>query len=170
MARQQVQSPEELYALALSQVETSQAELALQTAQRLLTLVSSPQAPQLALPALNLLGEISVELGDAASAQQYFLKAVEIDPEGSVKEEVGGGAEKFLWMAQLCEEGGADSVSWFERGVRALKAEIQGLEAQDTRPLSEEQKEFRDVALEEKRGKLANALCGVVEVYMTDLS
>ena len=59
-----------------------------------------------ALPALNLLGEIHVELGEIDSARQYFLQAAAIDEDGTIGEDVGGGAEKFLWLAQLSEEGG----------------------------------------------------------------
>ncbi|RAL65253.1 hypothetical protein DID88_001359 [Monilinia fructigena] len=88
-----------------------------------------------ALPTLNLLGEIHVELGDIDSARH--------------------------------EEGGEDSVGWYEKGAISLKAQIGAL-------LEKLEKKKLDdaglAALEEKRRKLAVALCGVVEVYMTDLS
>ncbi|KAG9888888.1 hypothetical protein KCV02_g18235, partial [Aureobasidium melanogenum] len=158
------ESPEQLYDLAIQCVETSEPEQALEHAQNLLVLVRRLQTPNAVLPALNLLGEICIELGDADSARDYFMQAVEADPQGTIPEAVGGGAEKFLWMAQLCEEGGAASVGWFERGANVLKREIAELEAMTNRD------ETAEVQLEEKRGKLANALCGVVEVYMTDLS
>lgn len=158
------ESPEQLYDLAIQCVETSEPEQALEHAQNLLVLVRRLQTPNAVLPALNLLGEICIELGDADSARDYFMQAVEADPQGTVPEAVGGGAEKFLWMAQLCEEGGAASVGWFERGASVLKREIAELEAMTNRD------DTAEVQLEEKRGKLANALCGVVEVYMTDLS
>lgn len=158
------ESPEQLYDLAIQCVETSEPEQALEHAQNLLVLVRRLQTPNAVLPALNLLGEISIELGDADSARDYFTQAVEADPEGTIPESVGGGAEKFLWLAQLCEEGGAASVGWFEKGTAVLKREISELEAM------QERDETAEVLLEEKRGKLANALCGVVEVYMTDLS
>lgn len=107
-----------------------------------------------ALPALNRVAEIYVELGNAASAREYFLQAVTLDPEGRVPESQGGGCEKFLWLAQLSEEGGEDSVGWFERGAGVLRREIGTL----------------GEGAEEKRKKLAGALCGMVEIYMTDLS
>ena len=169
MAQPVTETPEQLYAQAITHLETSDPASALATAEKLLTLLP-PSNPSLALPALNLLGEINVELGQSLEARSYFLKAVEIDPEGAIPERLGGGAEKFLWLAQLCEEGGAESVAWFEKGVRALKNEIEGLEGQDARQLSDEEKEAKESVLEEKREKLAEALCGVVEVYMTDLS
>ncbi|KAF6220814.1 hypothetical protein HO133_002494 [Letharia lupina] len=110
------------------------------------------------LPALGLVAEIYLELGDATAAREYFLQAVSLDPEGRVPETLGGGAEKFLWLAQLSEEGGQDSVEWFERGAAVLRREIGALG------------EGEGEGGEEKRKKLAGALCGMVEVYMTDLS
>ncbi|KAB5536622.1 hypothetical protein GE09DRAFT_1140686 [Coniochaeta sp. 2T2.1] len=109
--------------------------------------------------ALSLLGSIAVETGDIDDARKYFLRAVDTDPEGELPDEIGGGAEKFLWLAQLSEEGGNDSVKWFERGAGALRKAIGKAE--------EEGK--TDVA-EEKKRKLAETLCAVAEVYMTDLS
>lgn len=159
------ESPEILYETALELLETRQPEQALEAGQRLLKLVQSTNSTSApTLPALNLLGDISIELGDAASARAYFLQAIAADPEGSVPEALGGGCEKFLWLAQLCEEGGAESVGWFEKGVVVLKREIGVLEAQ--KPVTED----TEAQLEEKKEKLADALCGVVEVYMTDLS
>lgn len=111
----------------------------------------------------NLIAEIHVELGDVDAAREYFLRAVDLDPEGEVPEAEGGGAEKFLWLAQLCEDGGAESVGWFTRGATVLRREIGALEADEARP-------DLQLTAQEKRRKLANALCGVVEVYMTDLS
>lgn len=163
-SKQPTQTPEQLYDLAINCVETSEPEAALEHAQNLLVLVRRLQTPNAVLPALNLLGEISIELGDADSARDYFMQAVNADPEGAIPEALGGGAEKFLWMAQLCEEGGAASVGWFERGAKVLKREIGEIEA------AQGIDEAAETLLEEKRGKLANALCGVAEVYMTDLS
>lgn len=104
-----------------------------------------------------------MELGDINAARENFTLATALDPEGEISETQGGGAEKFLWLAQLCEEGGMESVGWFEKGAVALRREIGELEGQKTTPQIEQ-------ALEEKKIKLANALCAVVEVYMTELS
>lgn len=112
------------------------------------------------LPALGLVAEIYLELGDATAAREYFLQAVSLDPEGRIPETLGGGAEKFLWLAQLSEEGGQESVEWFERGAAVLRREIGALG----------EGEGEGEGGEEKRKKLAGALCGMVEVYMTDLS
>ena len=109
--------------------------------------------------ALTLLGSIAVETGDVEEARAYFLRAVQADPDGELPDDVGGGAEKFLWLAQLSEEGGQDSVTWFERGAGALRKAVGKAEAEGR----------ADVA-EEKKRKLAETLCAVAEVYMTDLS
>ena len=116
------------------------------------------------LPALNLLGEIHVELGEIDAARRYFLQAATIDEDGDIGEDIGGGAEKFLWLAQLSEEGGHESVGWYEKGAMSLRIQIQAL--LDRKKLDAD----AQAMLEEKRRKLAVALCGVVEVYMTDLS
>lgn len=112
------------------------------------------------LPALTLLGDVCVELGDAEAARRYFGQAADIDDAGDVPDERGGGADKFLWLAQLSEEGGADSVRWFEKGAAVLRAQIGELEG--------------DAAAADlvagKKTKLANALCALAEVFMTDLS
>ncbi|GAD99372.1 TPR domain protein [Paecilomyces variotii No. 5] len=141
-------------------LQTGHAEAALPLVERALNLV--PADSPNALSALNLIAEVNVELGEIDTARQYFQRAVDIDPEGKIPESQGGGAEKFLWLAQLSEEGGKDSVRWYERGVSALRQIIQSLEQSG---------KAEDLALaEEKKLKLANALCAVVEIYMTDLS
>ncbi|RAR07066.1 tpr domain-containing protein [Stemphylium lycopersici] len=154
-------SPEDLLIQAATFLQTSQPEEALVAARRALNLVqpgtSKPSAA--ALPALNLLGEINVELGDPDSAREAFQAAIVIDPEGA-----NDGAEKFLWMAQLNEEGGAESVQWFEKGIEVLKREISELEGKMVK------QDDMEELLEEKRQKIANSLCGIAEVYMTDLS
>lgn len=121
------------------------------------------------LLALNFLGQINLELGDFETARTHFLAAVEIDGEGDKSEDVGGGPEKFLCLAQLSEEGGRDSVGWFERGAKALKALIaKREEAASSRRKSVDAEEA--MVLDELKKKLAMTLCSVAEVYMTDLS
>jgi predicted Zn-dependent protease len=157
---------EQLYELALQQVEQSQPADALKTAKQLWTNVQNrPKAEQ--LPALNLLGEISIELGAVDSARSWFEKAVQLDPNGDIAAAQMSGAEKFLWLAQLSEEGGQESVSWYERGVNALQNEIAAIENGQVTGFDAEQ--LLQLRAEKKR-KLANTLCAVIEVYMTDLS
>lgn len=153
-------SPEALLIQAATLLQTSQPDEALVAARRALNLLQPTNEPTVAaLPALNLLGEINIELGDPESAKEAFLAAIALDTEG-----VHDGAEKFLWLAQLNEEGGAESVRWFQKGVEVLKREINELESKLVK-----KPEIKD-ALDEKKLKIANALCGVAEVYMTDLS
>jgi hypothetical protein len=130
------------------------------------TIVPNARQNTTFLPALNLLGEINVELGDVDEARKYFLMAVRADPEGRVPDEQGGGAEKFFWLAQLSEVGGRDSVDYYEKGIMVLKQEIASLEETVSRPGDEQ----IGILLEEKREKIAEGLCAIVEIYMTDLS
>ncbi|CZT48120.1 related to UPF0661 TPR repeat-containing protein AN10433 [Rhynchosporium secalis] len=155
-------SPDILLAEAAFELQKGNIEESVKPALKALALLETDS--QEALLALNLLGEIHVELGDIDSARQYFLQAATIDEDGSIPEELGGGAEKFLWLAQLNEEGGQESVDWFEKGAMSLRLQIEAL--LDSGKLSAE----GEAAMTEKTRKLAVALCGVVEVYMTDLS
>lgn len=155
-------SPHILLLQATTSLQEGDISGAVKPAKRALALLDP--ASEEALPALNLLGEIHIELGEIDTARKYFLQAAAIDDDCTLGEETGGGAEKFLWLAQLSEEGGQDSVNWFEKGAMSLRIQIQAL--LDRKELDAE----AEAALEEKRRKLAVALCGVVEVYMTDLS
>jgi tetratricopeptide (TPR) repeat protein len=160
ISKRKMEDPIELLDQATILLQTGQAEAALPIAERVLGLKSANS--QILLSATTLIAEAHVELGELNAAREHFLRAVELDPDGTMPGSQGGGAEKFLWLAQLCEQGGADSVKWFERGVASLQHTIQSLE-QSTRPEDA-------TLLDEKRKKLANALCGMVEIYMTDLS
>jgi tetratricopeptide (TPR) repeat protein len=156
------ESPSILLAQATATLQQGDIAGAVKPAKRALSLLD-PQSEG-ALSALNLLGEIHVELGDIDAARKYFLQAAAIDEDGMISEDVGGGAEKFLWLAQLSEEGGQDSVDWFEKGAVSLRIQIQKL--LDKKKLDK----VGEALLEEKTRKLTGALCAVVEVYMTDLS
>ncbi|KZZ96032.1 Tetratricopeptide-like helical [Moelleriella libera RCEF 2490] len=112
------------------------------------------------LRALTLLGTLLVEVGEVDEGRSYLEKAVALDEDGMMDETVGGGPEKFLLLAQLSEDGGHDSVRWFERGASILRQQIEGLKAEVS----------HQTALEEKQQKLGGVLCAVAEVYMTDLS
>ncbi|KAK2791127.1 hypothetical protein FQN52_005083 [Onygenales sp. PD_12] len=151
------EDPQILFDQATVLLQTGQPEAALPIAQRGFDI--APAGSRNVLVGLNLIGEIFVELGEIDAAREHFTRAVSLDPNGEIPESEGGGAEKFLWLAQLSETGGSDSVGWFEKGVASLRRSIQLLE----------QNGDADEALEQKK-KLAHALCGVVEIYMTDLS
>lgn len=131
-----------------------------------------------ALPFLTLIAETYLALGDPSAARSYFLQAVSLDPSGRIPDSRGGSAaDKFLQLAQLSPEGGEDSVAWFTRGADILRREIGTLgdsdgDEQEGVDKLEEETEHREEkeAESEKRKKLASALCGMIEVYMTDLS
>ena len=158
-----------LLAQATTLLQTGQPDAALPVAQRALALLqpASITPTSVSLPALTLLGEIYLELGDPGSATSTFLTAASLDPDGLIPESEGGGSEKFLWLAQLCEEGGEESIWWFEKGVKVLERDIRELEGATQDGIRESE---RVAVLEEKKRKLAAALCGMVEVWMTDLS
>ena len=158
-----IETPDTILGRATAFLQESQPEEALGLALCALSLIekSTPNSKAI-LPALNLVAQIHLELGDIASARNYFLRAVEIDKEGLLPEDAGGGAEKFLWLAQLCEEGGTVSIEWYEKGVYALRCQITEMENKSS--------EESITHVKEKKTKIANALCGAVEVYMTDLS
>ena len=128
---------------------------------------TSPTAKTAALPALNLVAEIHLELGDAPTARSYFLRAASLDPDGQVPASHGGGAEKFLYLAQLSDQGGQDSVTWFTRGAAILRREIASSLSDNNNDDDDDLERQED---DEKRKKLAETLCGIIEVYMTDLS
>lgn len=159
----EIRSPAFLLESASQSLQLGNVEAALPVAKQALDLLQAGATES--LPALNLLGQIYIELGDIELARQYFQKAVTIDKEGTVCDEDGGGAEKFLWLAQLSEEGGNDSVSWFEKAATILRRQIQNLLSHKPHITEEHQ-----ALLTEKTRKLAGALCSLVEVYMTDLS
>ncbi|KJZ72625.1 hypothetical protein HIM_07984 [Hirsutella minnesotensis 3608] len=116
------------------------------------------------LRALNFLGVLHVESGDIDEARAFFERSVKLDEDGMVDEKVGGGPEKFLFLAQLSEEGGQDSVRWYERGAATLRKQIQALADIPSRTPEQQ------ADLDEKQQKLGGVLCAVAEVYMTDLS
>ena len=152
-------SIEELLTEAATLLQQSQPVLALPIAEKALSRLETESSSAIPLPpAICLVAEIQLELGDADSALTNFARAVNLDPEGSVV-----GADAFLWLAQLCEEGGLKSIQWFERATGVLRRTIAGLE--DQKPTEEIQ-----IVLLEAKGKLSDALCSMAEVYMTDLS
>lgn len=116
------------------------------------------------LKALNLLGLLSIENGEVDEGREYLERAIKIDQDGTMDEKLGGGPEKFLFLAELSEEGGQDSVKWFDLGAAALRKQIQALDAIPSKTPEQQ------ASYDEKQLKLGGVLCAVAEVYMTDLS
>jgi hypothetical protein len=109
-------------------------------------------------PALLLLGQIHLARAEVDLSREHYLKATEIDPEGQKT-----GAAPFLWSAQLSEEGGAESIRWFEKACMILRRELKDLEAKTGQDEAEDE-------VSETRRQLGETLCSMTEVYMTDLS
>jgi tetratricopeptide (TPR) repeat protein len=154
------QTPKELLAHAAALLEQSDPAsahaLATAALKQLKKAIKDDQDAIACLPALVLLGECCVELGDIDPARKFFLQAADLDPDGEIPESEGGGADKFLWLAQLSEDGGEDAVQWYQRAAVVLRQEMSGLEDQDQ--------------IEAKSRTLGTALCAITEIYMTDLS
>ncbi|KAL3464741.1 hypothetical protein BJX64DRAFT_275651 [Aspergillus heterothallicus] len=115
--RKMDEDPTQLLEQATILLQTGQADAALSLAQQVFD--NAPANSPAQLSALNALAEIYVELGEIQLARKHFLQAVELDPTGSIPEAQGGGPEKFLWLAQLSELGGKDSVQWWEEDAEA---------------------------------------------------
>ncbi|KAG5990081.1 hypothetical protein E4U54_004182 [Claviceps lovelessii] len=156
------QSPASLLSDADTQFEVGNIDAAIALASKALEETGS--GGDFELRALNSLGTLLVESGDIEQGRSYFERAVKLDEDGMMDEKVGGGPEKFLFLAQLSEEGGQDSVNWFERGASTLRKQIQNLTDLPSRTAEQQ------ASLEEKQQKLGGVLCAVAEVYMTDLS
>ncbi|KAJ4272151.1 hypothetical protein NW762_000862 [Fusarium torreyae] len=147
---------------AQTQLEVGKLDEAATLAQQALD--ATGQGGDFELSAANLLGTIFIESGDIDEARAAFERAVFLDEDGTVDEKIGGGPEKFLLLAQLSEEGGLDTVQWYERGATALRKQIAALS--EIRSPTPDQK----ATIQEKQHKLGGVLCAVAEVYMTDLS
>lgn len=108
--------------------------------------------------ALVLRGDVSLALGDADTARKQYELAVKIDSNGALVS-----AEPYLQLAQLCEEGGRKSIYYFDKAIEVMKNEIEVLDEQM-------EVEGTQEIVDSRRGRVADALCGMAEVYMTDLS
>ncbi|KAA8904490.1 hypothetical protein FN846DRAFT_779669 [Sphaerosporella brunnea] len=111
------------------------------------------------LPTLELLAEIQVELGDVETAHTLYSRAATLDPSGNHESAGGSGPEKFLWLAQLAPSGGEEAVRWYEIGAEVLRRFVSLRDSGAHQDLAER-------ALEKK---LVSALCGLAEIYMSDL-
>lgn len=120
------------------------------------------------LPALEQLAEIHVELGDMNAAHALYARAAALDPAGAPESAGGSGPDKFLWLAQLSPAGGADAVAWYERGAASLRALIAAHSHSRSAPHPGPD---RDSTQDEHalQAKLVSALCGLAELYLSDL-
>ena len=160
MTKKKPESPEQMHLKATDLFLQLQIDRDLSMAQKALDRFKEIYSddPLACYPALLLLGEIHLARGEVDSSRNHYLKATELDPEGRRT-----GAPPFLWSAQLSEEGGEDSIRWFERACTILRRELKELE---------EKHGIEDAEAEiiKTRRQLGEALCSMTEVYMTDLS
>jgi tetratricopeptide (TPR) repeat protein len=117
-----------------------------------------PDNPQAPYPAFVLLGQIYLARGEVELSREHYLKAIEVDPDGQKI-----GAAPFLWIAQLCEEGGEESIKWFEKASVILRRELK--RSEEHYGIEEAEDEINEI-----RRQLGETLCSMTEVYMTDLS
>ena len=159
-ATKEPETPEQVYSKASDLFLQLQIDRALPIARRALDqfLEAYPHNPRASYPALLLLGQIYLALGDVGLSREHYLKATEVDPDGSET-----GAAPFLWIAQLSEVGGEESIRWFEKACTILRRALRELEEQ--RGIEE-----AEDAIMEIRRQLGETLCSMTEVYMTDLS
>ncbi len=154
------ETPEQVCSKASNLLLQLQVGRALPIAQKALDkfLEVYPDNSRASYPALLLLGEIYLALGDVDLSREHYLKAIEVDPDGT---EIG--AAPFLWSAQLSEVGGDESIRWFEKACTILRRALKELEEQHGI-------EEAEGTIVETRRQLADTLCSMTEVYMTDLS
>ena len=123
------------------------------------TLLQTAAQEKATFPTALVLGaDIYLALGDIEKARSLYELAVKIDPDGALVS-----AEPYLQLAQICEEGGQTSVDYFDKAIEVMKNEIEVLDEQMTIEGTQE-------IVDSRRSRVADALCGMTEVYMTDLS
>jgi len=112
-----------------------------QKAQRFCTraLQSAPKSVR----ALELMGEICLELGEVDKAVDKFKKAIQLAP--------NIGESKYMSMGQL--HSGKQALNYFKKGIEILK---------------EEKKKLPEREAKVNR-KISSALCSMTDVYLTDL-
>jgi tetratricopeptide (TPR) repeat protein len=158
--KKEPETPEQMYLKSSELFYEARVDEALPIAQKALLLFQKlyPDDPRAPYPALLLLGQIHLARAEVDLSREHYLKATEVDPEGQKT-----GAAPFLWSAQLCEEGGEESIRWFEKACAILRRELEDLQAKIGHD------EAEDEIIETAR-QLGETLCSMTEVYMTDLS
>lgn len=165
---------EELLVEASDALERSEPEVATLPAQEALrtleatqdnvgidTLLEAAAQGKPTLPlALVLNADINLALGQVDKARSQYKRATNIDGDGALIS-----AEPWLQLAQLCEEGGKKSIEYFDKAIEVMKNEIEVLQDEEAMEIENAQQ-----ILDTRRCEVADALCGMAEVYMTDLS
>lgn len=102
------------------------------------------------LEGIQVLSECYAESGDPESAYRGFLILAEADPEGTKY-----GFSKYLWLGQLSS--GKEGVHWYDMGINMIRKEL-------SNPAGKSPEQLKIL-----RSKMSEALCGQIEIWMTDL-
>ncbi|XP_049586935.1 uncharacterized protein si:dkey-12j5.1 isoform X2 [Syngnathus scovelli] len=109
------------------------------------------------LQALDMLGHISLELGNTEKAKEVFLRAVELSPDV--------GHSKYMYLGQL--HTGQEAVGFYTKGTQIL------LSALDEKPQTTAQAEAATSVDEDSdlptMKDVSTAYCSIAELYLTDL-
>lgn len=103
--------------------------------------------------AIELLGELNIELEKFEDACECFLEAIRRRENVAPEDFELGEEGKFLWMGQLSSE--EDSQKWYLKGVEVLQGILE-------RTMDDEQRTTI-------REKLCTSYCSVTELFLTDL-
>ncbi|KAJ3314940.1 hypothetical protein HDU76_002292 [Blyttiomyces sp. JEL0837] len=162
--QQQEHNPQELLDRARKALDTCQPDLAREFCLRALKASESSTAPEQAV-ILEFLGIVEMEAAAAAAAvdgaddgdqkaqeataraEEYFRKAVEIDP-------TAVGASCYMYLGQMAVE--KESIDFYERGIAIMMNDV------EEGRVSEEE-------IPQMQQKVMSAFCSMTEIYMTDL-
>ncbi|KAK6165941.1 hypothetical protein SNE40_022747 [Patella caerulea] len=103
--------------------------------------------------AIELTGTVLLEMGDPESAQQCFLRAIEISPED--------GHAKYMYLGQMYS--GLDAVKCFQKGIELMLKQKQ---IEDQQPVIGAEGGKKEPSITQI--DISNAYCSIAEIYMTD--
>ncbi|XP_037130386.1 probable assembly chaperone of rpl4 isoform X1 [Syngnathus acus] len=109
------------------------------------------------LQALDMLGHISLELGNTEKAKEVFLRAVELSPDV--------GHSKYMYLGQL--HTGQEAVGYYTKGTQILLSALDE-EAQTTAQAEAATSVDDDSDLPTMKD-VSTAYCSIAELYLTDL-
>jgi len=92
---------------------------------------------------LETTGNVCAEMGDIVKAEEYYMKAVKIQPDK--------GFVKYLYLGQISQ--GKAAVEFFLTAINVMKSELNNTEAAN---------------VENLKLQLSNVYCSLAELYMTD--
>ncbi|KAM9806305.1 uncharacterized protein ACBT44_013714 isoform 1-T1 [Syngnathus typhle] len=109
------------------------------------------------LQVLDMLGHISLELGNTEKAKEVFLRAVELSPDV--------GHSKYMYLGQL--HTGQEAVGYYSKGTQILLSALDE-QAQTTAQAEAATSVDEDADLPTMKD-VSTAYCSIAELYLTDL-